>query len=162
MGQVANKNGHPKLRGKYKRSHERLLVRSGPRPLTKARATRLLKEASNALKKALEVLAEREFQEVTAVPDVICGIDFYAEVGRFEKALILQALEYSQGHQKYASSLLGLKPTTLNEKLKAYDIETKRFPNRRIGLENQLGNPQPATATQTTENGSIAASGSAS
>jgi transcriptional regulator with GAF, ATPase, and Fis domain len=36
----------------------------------------------------------------------------------FERELILDALSRAQGVQKKAAALLGLKPTTLNEKIK--------------------------------------------
>jgi DNA-binding protein Fis len=50
------------------------------------------------------------------------GIDFYSEVQRFETALIKLALEQSAGNQARAARLLGLRATTLNSKIKVYDI----------------------------------------
>jgi DNA-binding NtrC family response regulator len=50
------------------------------------------------------------------------GIDFYAEVTRFETDLIKLALAQSHGNQSKAARLLGLKPTTLNAKIKQYGI----------------------------------------
>jgi DNA-binding protein Fis len=51
------------------------------------------------------------------------GIDFYDEVQRFETGLIRLALDQTGGHQARAAQLLGIKPTTLNSKIKLYGIE---------------------------------------
>ncbi len=51
------------------------------------------------------------------------GIAFYDEVSRFEIELIKKALEFTEGHQSRASKLLGLNNTTLNSKIKAYNIK---------------------------------------
>ena len=45
-------------------------------------------------------------------------IDFKALVGRYERSLIEQALEVAEGNKNKAAQLLGLKRTTLLEKLK--------------------------------------------
>jgi DNA-binding NtrC family response regulator len=44
----------------------------------------------------------------------------------YEKRLIESALETAGGVQKRAAELLGIKPTTLNEKIKRYDIQPRR------------------------------------
>ena len=50
--------------------------------------------------------------------DLICSV---------EKSLILRALSQCNGNQKIAAEFLGMKYTTLNEKLKRYKIQfTKR------------------------------------
>src|SRR5882724_5373155 len=51
------------------------------------------------------------------------GIQFYEEVQRFEIELIKQALEQTSGHQSRAAKLLGLNTTTLNSKIKSYNIK---------------------------------------
>ena len=51
------------------------------------------------------------------------GIDFYDEVKRFETGLIKLALHHTRGHQAHAARLLQIKPTTLNSKIKLYQIE---------------------------------------
>jgi DNA-binding protein Fis len=51
------------------------------------------------------------------------GVDFYDEVQRFETGLIRLALDQTGGHQARAAQLLGIKPTTLNSKIKLYGIE---------------------------------------
>ena len=49
-------------------------------------------------------------------------LDFFDEVRRFEVRLITRALEVSGGNQARAARLLGLGTTTLNYKIKAYEI----------------------------------------
>jgi two-component system response regulator PilR (NtrC family) len=50
------------------------------------------------------------------------GVRFYDAVGRFERQLIEGALRRTGGVQKQAAELLGLKATTLNEKIKRLGI----------------------------------------
>lgn len=66
-----------------------------------------------------------DFDDIRAgsVGDLADGIDMNEEVRRFEVKLIRHALLASNGHQVRASRLLGLKPTTLNAKIKRYEIE---------------------------------------
>jgi len=52
------------------------------------------------------------------------SINMYAEVRRFESALIRQALMLTGGHQGHAAALLGVKLTTLNSKIIRYRIPT--------------------------------------
>ncbi|MEP7148734.1 MAG: helix-turn-helix domain-containing protein, partial [Acidobacteriota bacterium] len=53
------------------------------------------------------------------------GVNFYDEVKRFEIDLIRRALDQTGGHQSRAARLLGLNATTLNSKIKTYNIHTK-------------------------------------
>ncbi len=57
------------------------------------------------------------------------GIDFYNEVRRFEIDLIKRALLETRGHQGKAAKLLKLKVTTLNSKIKHYNISPVGFGN---------------------------------
>jgi DNA-binding NtrC family response regulator len=57
--------------------------------------------------------------------DVTHGIDFYDEVRRFEIDLIRRALEQTGGHQSRAARLLGMNATTLNSKIKTYNIQLR-------------------------------------
>ncbi len=59
--------------------------------------------------------------EAASLPE---GVRFYDAVGRFERQLIEGALRRTGGVQKHAAELLGLKPTTLNEKIKRLGIVT--------------------------------------
>jgi DNA-binding NtrC family response regulator len=69
----------------------------------------MLAEAADALK-------------ASPVPFIEDGVDFYAEVRRFEIALITRALRRTRGSQCKAASLLHLRRTTLNSKIKTYRI----------------------------------------
>jgi transcriptional regulator with GAF, ATPase, and Fis domain len=51
------------------------------------------------------------------------AIDFYDEVRRFEIELITRALKQTGGHQMRAARLLNVKVTTLNSKIKRYNID---------------------------------------
>lgn len=51
------------------------------------------------------------------------GINFYEEVRRFEIDLIRRALDQTGGHQSRAARLLGMNATTLNSKIKTYNIQ---------------------------------------
>jgi DNA-binding NtrC family response regulator len=60
-----------------------------------------------------------------AVQDIGRGINFYEEVRRFEIDLIRRALEQTGGHQSRAARLLGMNATTLNSKIKTYNINLR-------------------------------------
>jgi two-component system NtrC family response regulator len=57
--------------------------------------------------------------------DIARGVNFYDEVKKFEVDLIRRALEQTAGHQSRAAQLLGLNATTLNSKIKAYNIPAR-------------------------------------
>lgn len=71
---------------------------------------------------ALNLLKEVQVLSTLEAADIIQGIKFYDEVERFERELIMRALELTGGHQVRAARLLGLKVTTLNSKVKRYRI----------------------------------------
>jgi DNA-binding NtrC family response regulator len=62
---------------------------------------------------------------MTAVQDIGRGVNFYDEVRRFEIDLIRRALEQTGGHQSRAARLLGMNATTLNSKIKTYNINLR-------------------------------------
>jgi DNA-binding NtrC family response regulator len=75
----------------------------------------------------LKELTLRLLREVQALgeahcPSIEAGVDFYDEVSRFEIDLIKRALLQTGGHQGRAAKLLNLKITTLNSKIKHYNI----------------------------------------
>ena len=72
-----------------------------------------------------------EVQSINEVTPVIIGqnFDFYEEVRRFEVDLIKRALLQTGGHQVRAAKLLNLKVTTLNSKIKHYNISLGAFGN---------------------------------
>ncbi len=57
-----------------------------------------------------------------AAIDITRGINFYDEVRRFEIDIIRQALAYTNNHQSRAARLIGMNATTLNSKIKSYNI----------------------------------------
>lgn len=67
----------------------------------------------------------REIRELGSISntDLSGGINLHEEVRQFEMRLIRQALEETHGNQTGAASLLGLKLTTLHEKIKRYGID---------------------------------------
>ena len=67
-------------------------------------------------------------------PDAPAQMSFYEEVRRFEIGLITRALQRAHGKQKEAARLLGLKATTLNAKMKQYQMR---------GNERASASPQP-------------------
>jgi DNA-binding NtrC family response regulator len=58
--------------------------------------------------------------------DIGRGINFYDEVRRFEIDLIRRALEQTGGRQSRAARLLGMNATTLNSKIKTYNIDPRQ------------------------------------
>jgi transcriptional regulator with GAF, ATPase, and Fis domain len=57
--------------------------------------------------------------------DLAKGVNFYDEVKKFEIDLIRKALDQTGGHQSRAARLLGLNATTLNSKIKSYNISPR-------------------------------------
>jgi DNA-binding NtrC family response regulator len=55
--------------------------------------------------------------------DISQGIKLSEEMRRYEMEIIQSALRYTGGNQRAAARLLGLKATTLNAKIKHYDME---------------------------------------
>src|SRR5436305_12169343 len=93
-----------------------------------------LKELSSALSKALDAVSVFEIAKAGRIPNLKQGIDFYSEVQRFEITLIQYALVQARGSQKRAANLLGLKPTTLNSKIKGYNLDWKTIKQVEPGL----------------------------
>jgi DNA-binding NtrC family response regulator len=81
-----------------------------------------LNQLAQLLAGAIEKLvATAEVLVLANVPDVALGVDFYAEMRRYELLLIQRALRQANGSQVRAAALLKLSPTTLNTKLKLYE-----------------------------------------
>jgi len=79
------------------------------------------------ISREVQILAREEAFAVEA-PSISAlaaagSVDFYSEVERFEKALIKLALRLSDGNQARAARWLKLRPTTLNSKIKLYEID---------------------------------------
>lgn len=103
-----------------------------------------LKDLSKSLSAALEALETLEILGVDRPVDVRGGVNFYDEVSRFEINLIQQALKCAGGHQSHAATLLGLNPTTLNSKIKAYKIDWRAPFSSRRGNRRTNGDYLPA------------------
>jgi DNA-binding NtrC family response regulator len=67
----------------------------------------------------------RDSEGTSADIDITRGVNFYDEVRKFETDLIRRALEQTGRHQSRAARLLGLNATTLNSKIKTYNISLK-------------------------------------
>jgi transcriptional regulator with GAF, ATPase, and Fis domain len=100
------------------------------------------KETASARGKigTLKELTLRLFQEMQSIREVNWlsvedGVDFYEEVRRFEIDLITSALLQTAGHQGRAAKLLRLKVTTLNSKIKHYNIHLAAFVNGHMPVE---------------------------
>jgi DNA-binding NtrC family response regulator len=87
----------------------------------------LVKELTMALLEELRAI------EALETPEFHDRIDFNEEVRRFEIELIRAALIRTGGHQTRAANLLGIKLTTLHDKIKRYNIDTRNM--RRAGPE---------------------------
>ena len=70
----------------------------------------------------LLLLDEVESLSISVPVDIKNGARFSDEVRQFEVNLIRTALGRTSGSQIRAAKLLGLKPTTLNAKIKRYNI----------------------------------------
>lgn len=71
----------------------------------------------------------REVETLRKAPgvDVNHNLNFYDEIQRFETDLIRRALERTGGNQTRAARLLGIKLTTLNHKIKRYNIKSPSY-----------------------------------
>ena len=87
-----------------------------------ASAARTLRDLIAALTIAVEASETVAARDVAFIGD---GIDFFAEVDRFEIKMITQALRLARGSQIRAARLLGLNATTLNSKIKTLNIDWK-------------------------------------
>jgi DNA-binding NtrC family response regulator len=76
------------------------------------------------------------------------GISFKDVITDFEKRLIESTLEAAGGVQKRAAELLHIKPTTLNEMIKRYDIHPRRR-RAAAGDEHAPGDPSHPEGSDT-------------
>jgi len=102
-----------------------------------------IRELENVIERAV-VLSNSEKLSIEFLPDFIVnqasdaksqlaipseGIYLKDAVTDFEKSLIINSLITAKGVQKKAAKLLNLKPTTLNEKIKRYNISIREVTN---------------------------------
>lgn len=106
----------PKLRGLPSRP------RKGP---TTERLAKIKEMAATLLDEAESLDHENALAEASSTVDNMTNktaLDFFEEVRRFEVRLISRALELSGGNQARAARMLGLGTTTLNYKIKCYQL----------------------------------------
>ncbi len=89
-----------------------------------------LRELTLGILKQLEIL-----EEACLAGGVRRQINLDEEVRRFETGIIRHTLIRTGGHQRRAARLLGLKVTTLNTKIKRYQIEVDKAINEQIDKE---------------------------
>ena len=100
----------------------------------------------SALKQlTLELVREVQSIGEVKVLDMDSGLDFYNEVTTFEIDLITRALVLTGGHQARAAKLLNLKGTTLNSKIKSYNIKPESF----AGTSSSWNSPGDEMAAMT-------------
>jgi DNA-binding NtrC family response regulator len=90
-----------------------------------ARLERIKELAGHLLDEAESLDHENALAEVSATVENLeteSGVDFFEEVKRFERQLIGRALELTGGNQARAARMLGLGTTTLNYKVKQYEL----------------------------------------
>jgi DNA-binding NtrC family response regulator len=93
-----------------------------------------VRELENVVERSV-VLAREDLIDARGLPEDVAGgvlprsgavlqdgVDFYEAVSRYEKQMIRTALKQAGGVQKQAADILGLKPTTLNEKIKRLGV----------------------------------------
>lgn len=93
-----------------------------------------IKSITNLLLRKIEAL-ETELPEV-AIDSSKKYSNLYEVITSFEKKLIRDALRATNWSQKRAAQILGIKATTLNSKMKRYEINAKTFNNFSAGRTN--------------------------
>jgi transcriptional regulator with GAF, ATPase, and Fis domain len=88
-----------------------------------SRATSLLYEVKEFRGMISDVMNTND-DPAQLIPD---GSSFYSEVERFETCLIEQALKLSNGNRSRAARRLSLKLSTLNSKIKRYNLKVDWF-----------------------------------
>lgn len=87
---------------------------------------------------ALTLLREVEYLEEQGANNASCALDLQSEVHRFEAEMIRSALIRTGGRQRRAARLLGMKTTTLNSKIRRYQIDV----NETCSVSGTLDNTQ--------------------
>ena len=83
-----------------------------------------IKELVSALLEEVESLAQAQDHSAASAAAGGGEPGFYQMIEEYEKFLIRRALARARGRKAGAARLLGLKPTTLHYKMKAYDIKS--------------------------------------
>ncbi len=123
--------------GRFNRENDKAVERLAPEVLERLMAYGWpgnVRELENVIERGV-VLARgpeitvdvlpRDLNPAVTLPDAVTlprGVRYYDAVSRFERQLIESALRQAGGVQKQAAEILGIKPTTLNEKIKRLRI----------------------------------------
>ena len=97
--------------------------------LDRDRIQRVVDLADALLRQAKTLARDMDFtDEVTSLKPlgILGGISFYDRVQQFETHLIKMALAETAGNQAKAARLLGINATTLNAKIKHFNIDVAR------------------------------------
>jgi DNA-binding NtrC family response regulator len=86
---------------------------------------------------ALSLLKRIESLEEQSSAETLTDLDLQAEVRCFEAELIRNALIRTGGRQRRAAHLLGMKVTTLNTKIRRYQITLDEAPVNENGTEDR-------------------------
>jgi two-component system response regulator PilR (NtrC family) len=123
-----------------------------------------VRELENVIERAV-VLSTRPRIDVDLIPEHIRsappfhipkfavppeGISFKDVITNVEKRLIESTLEAAGGVQKRAAELLKIKPTTLNEMIKRYEIGTRRKKTTTAADQDRPGKARPFPAAELT------------
>ena len=95
------------------------------KPAPAARLEKIKEMAGALLEEAESLDHDNALAETSATVEGLnldSGVSFYDEVKRFEMRLIARALELTGGNQARAARVLGLGTTTLNYKIKCYEM----------------------------------------
>ena len=105
-------------------NHELVKTRLAETPMPHSLEAQLgvLKEVAQGLLRQLDHLKPNN-----CPVNALTFRNFHEEVREFEIELINAALSKTQGHQRQAAKLLGLKVTTLNAKMKRYNIMSRFY-----------------------------------
>ncbi len=87
-----------------------------------------IRQLVHALLEEVESLSEAQDPSSPSLEIGGGGPGFYQMIEAYEKFLIRRALAKARGRKAGAARLLGLKPTTLHYKMKAYDIKSGAEP----------------------------------
>ncbi len=104
-----------------------IVVANSPEPNGDAAPASSLNKIELLKQMAFQLFREMQSLNEVQTLNIDAGLDFYEEVTRFEIDLITRTLLHTGGHQGRAARLLNLKVTTLNSKIKHYDIKLETF-----------------------------------
>jgi transcriptional regulator with GAF, ATPase, and Fis domain len=124
------------MNGSVAYEHPEMRLLSGASPSEQPERAESFSKTRELRQIILKLLVEvQSLGEVRAL-DLKHGIDFYDEVSRLEIDLIQRALACTGGNQVRAARLLNLKVTTLNSKIKHYNINANIMPASLGAIEN--------------------------